>query len=283
MYCTNCGSQIEEDFIYCNYCGNKILIETDEKKINNTIYIIYLPVLGIITGELAIFGDNIYYGLGIHIFNLLAIIFMIIFLSLDIRIKNVLQSLTLLIILRAINLSMPHLFTNVLSQYILIYGIMFIPIYSVIQNQQISYKELGMNFRKIYIYFPMALMIGSIMAIFEYKILPTSSINEIRFSNIIFISIVMFAFIGPVEELIFRSILQTRIEKVLGSSSGILLSGTTFGIMHPSYGTNEIIFATVFGIILGYIFHKTRSLPFTVSTHGGANIILYGILPKLIK
>lgn len=112
---------------------------------------------------------------------------------------------------------------------------------------------------------------------------PVSLINEIRFSNIVIISIVMLIFVGLVEELIFRSILQTRIEKILGSNSGILLSGIIFGVMHSSYGIiSEILFASIFGIILGYIFYKTRSLPFTVSIHGCANIILYAILPKLI-
>lgn len=90
----------------------------------------------------------------------------------------------------------------------------------------------------------------------------------------------MIIFIGTVEELIFRSILQTRMEKVFGKRIGILLGGGIFGIEHIGYGLiGEIIFAGIFGIILGYIFEKTRNLIFIVSIHGIENTILFGVLP----
>lgn len=246
---------------------------------------IYIPMFGLIAGELIMFYGKTLYGLGIHIINLLGIIFIIIFSNLSIKEKNILQSFSLLIILRVINLSMPQFFstTTALLQYLLIYGIMFIPIYLVIKNQRISSKRLGINFGKLYIYIPIAIMIGIITALAEYRIInPTSLIDKIRISDVILISIVMFIFIGVVEELIFRSILQTRLEKILGLRYGLLLTGGIFGIMHASYGIlNEILFASIFGIILGYIFQKTQNILFTSSIHGTANVILFGILPNM--
>ncbi len=242
---------------------------------------VYLPIFGIIAGELIMFYGQIFLGLEIHIINLLLITYIIIFGGLTIKEKNVLQSLTLLTILRMINLSMPQFFTAALLQYSLIYGIMFVPIYLTIKNQQISYKELGINFSRLYYYVPLAILIGVVTAIVEYYILnPTALIQKIRHSDIILISIVMFIFVGIVEEIIFRSILQTRIEKILGTRYGILLGGSIFGIMHASYGMlNEILFVTVLGIVLGYIFHKTKNLPFIVSIRGVTNMTLFGILP----
>jgi membrane protease YdiL (CAAX protease family) len=97
------------------------------------------------------------------------------------------------------------------------------------------------------------------------------------------LTIVMFVFVGAVEELIFRCILQTRLEKALGLKSGILLSGALFGIMHSSYGIlNEILFASIFGIILGFIFQRTRSFPFILLIHGCANVLLFGIFPTIL-
>ncbi len=49
----------------------------------------------------------------------------------------------------------------------------------------------------------------------------------------------MFVFVGAVEELIFRSILQTRLEKALGLRYGLLLTSALFGIMHSVYGVQE--------------------------------------------
>ena len=109
---------------------------------------IYIPIFGLIAGELIMFYGNILYGLGIHIINLLGIIFIIIFSNLSTKEKNILQSLSLLIILRMINLSMP--FTTTILKYLLIYGIMLIPLYLVVKYQQISFKELGINFSRLY-------------------------------------------------------------------------------------------------------------------------------------
>ena len=247
---------------------------------------LYFPIIGIIDAELLMFYSQTILGLGIHIINFLAIIFILIFGKLKEKEKNFLYSLTLVILLRMVNISTPQFFTNTLQQYPLIYGIMFVPIYLIIKGQQISSDELGINFKKLYIYIPLAILIGFIAAISEYKILnPIAMIGDLRFSNIALIILVMFVFIATAEEFIFRSILQTRLEKVIGLNYGVLISGIIFGIMHASYGIiNEIIFATIFGIIMGYIFQKVRNLPFIISIHGTANVILFGVLPfyKLI-
>src|SRR3990167_1468055 len=117
---------------------------------------IYIPILNIIMAEMMMFLGEISYGIGLHTINLLIIILLVIFDKSEIRIKHVLQSLILVILLRMVSISMPQFFTTVLLQYSLIYGIMFIPIYSTINSQQISAKDLGISFRKIYIYIPLA-------------------------------------------------------------------------------------------------------------------------------
>lgn len=243
----------------------------------------YVSILGIVAGELLIFNGNVLSGLGIHIINLLFITLLIIFGNLSLDIKYVLQGLILVALLRVVNLSMPQFFTTTLVQYPLMYGVMFIPLYNTVKSQQISIKELGIDFKKMYIYLPVAILIGIMMAIVEYRILsPVALIDNVRFSNIALITIIMIVFIGTVEEIIFRPILQTRLKKVFGLRYAILTSGILFGIMHSTYGMiNEILFASIFGIILGYIFHKTNSLPFTVSIHGTTNIMLFGILPLM--
>ncbi len=244
---------------------------------------ICIPMLGLAAGELAMFFGHVYIGLAIHIINLQGITLALIFGNLSKGIKNVLQSLILLLQMRIINLAMPQFFTITLLWYPVVYGVMFIPVYYIIRNQQISSKELGIDFRRLYIYLPAAILIGIVMGLTEFRVLhPASLITDLKLPNLILISIVMFVFIGAVEELIFRSILQTRLEKVFGLNQGLLLSSALFGIMHAGYGLwNEILFAGVFGIVLGYIFQKTRSFPFILIIHGTANVLLFGVLPIL--
>jgi hypothetical protein len=242
---------------------------------------IYLSILGIIAGELMMFIGQVYVGLAIHIINLQAISLTLIFRDDAKENKNILQSFILLLLIRMIHLAMPQIFTMTLLSYTLVYGIMFLPLYTIINNQSISSRDVGINFKKLYIYLPAALSIGTAMSIIEYRILhPAALIEDLGFSNILLITMVMFVFVGAVEELIFRSILQTRLEQVFGLNMGLLLSAVLYGMMHASYGIHtEVLFATFFGIVLGFIFQKTRSFPFILIVHGTANVLLFGVLP----
>ena len=245
---------------------------------------IYLSILGIAIGEIMLFLDHIYIGLLINIINILIITSVLIFSDYSSDDKNVLQSLILLLLMRAINLAMPPLFENNLLWYILTYGVLFIPIYLIIKNQQISLNELGIHSKNLRVYLPAALLIGILFSFVEFLIInPAPLIGSLAPLNIILLVAVMFIFVGGVEELIFRSILQTRLEKVIGINNSIFLGGLLFGIMHSIYGLiPEILTAILYGIIIGYIFQKTRSFPFILVIHGTANVFLFGIFPILI-
>jgi membrane protease YdiL (CAAX protease family) len=245
---------------------------------------IFLPLLAIVSAELMFFFNHIYAGLVIHIVTLLAILLVLIFSGDQPEIIMVYQSILLVSLLRITNLAMPQFFTVTIMWYPMIYGIMYIPIYHIVKHQQISLRDLGLNYDHLNIYLPAGLLLGSLAALVEYDILhPNPLIKSIQLSNLVLIGMIMFAFVGVVEELIFRSILQTRFEKVLGPKYSIILTGIFFGMMHAAYGLiNEILFAASFGIILGYLFQKTKSFPLILSAHGIANILLYGVLPFIL-
>ena len=246
---------------------------------------IYLPILGIVAGELMMFSGQVFAGLLIHIINLQAMTLFLIFGDKSSDNKKLLQSLILVLLIRIINLAVPQFFTGALLMYPMTYGVMFIPIYIIVKNQHISLKEMGIDFKKLSFSFPAALLIGSMIALLEYLILkPSALIESLQLSNIILLAIVMFIFVGAVEELVFRSILQTRLEEAFGLQPGLILSGFLFGIMHSAYGlVFEILFAGFFGLVIGYIFQRTRSFPFVLTIHGTANVLLFGILPILLK
>lgn len=129
---------------------------------------LYFPVIGIAIGDFLLFSGNILAGIEIHLINLLAIILMIIFGNLSLKIKNILQSMILLPLLRIISLSIPQLSKNIYMQHLIIYGIMFVPIYLIMKNQHILHKESETNlavliyetpsFGKVYIYIPIVIL-----------------------------------------------------------------------------------------------------------------------------
>lgn len=242
---------------------------------------IYLSILGILVGEILLFSGYTYLGLIINIINLQAITLALIFGDSPVENKNLLQILLLLVQMRIVNLTMPALFTAKLLWYPLVYGVMFISIYYVTKQQNVTSKEIGIDLERFYLYLPMAFIIAAAMANLEFMIIdPAPLINNLKFHNILLIFIVMFTFVAATEEVIFRSLLQTRLQSIFGINKGILFGAILFGIMHSVYGNiDEILFATFFGAILGFIYHKTRSFPFILIIHGTANVFLFGILP----
>lgn len=242
-------------------------------------------MLGILVGELLISSGQVFSGIGIHTINMVAIILAIIFSSAKLEEKNVLQSLTLVILLRIIPLSMPQFFTSQLLQYSLIYWVMFVPIYFVVKNQNISYEDLGINFKKFHVYMPASVIIGTVIAIAEYQVMRPAPLADMSIlSNVIIVSMTMLIFVGSVTEIIFRSIIQTRLEKIFDPKYAIIISGCIFGIMYVNYGiVGEVILATMFGIVNGYIFYKTKSLPFIVLINGTTNIMVFGAIGILSR
>jgi membrane protease YdiL (CAAX protease family) len=255
---------------------------------------IILPILAICTGEILIFSGHAISGLIVHIINLQAIAFIIIgdknFFTIlyDQKIKAAFQSLILLLLLRVTNMAVPIIFTPSIFWISIIYSIMFIPIYLIMKNQNFTSQEAGFQCNRLNVfpssYVPATIFIGYVLALIEFQIIqPEPVIDNLNFSNLIVLIIIMFFFVGTVEELIFRSILQTRLENALGTKTGLILASALFGIMHSGYSSfYELLFAGFAGLVIGFIYQKTRCLPFVVGIHGTINVLVFGILPLFL-
>ena len=227
--------------------------------------------------------------LGIRGAAVLLHMFVLIVVSIStVRIKDkyitwALQALMLLPLLRLINFSMPVFSEMVLYRYFYIYIPLFIPIFLIIRHQSFSPVQLGLSFKRIILYLPLSLVVGLLIAEAEYFIMSTGPVvPNLSFYNIVDVALIMIFCVGLVEELVFRSILQTRLEGVFGSAVGLIVTSLLFGIMSSGYGTvSEILFASVVGLMLGYIFSKTHSLPLVALTHGLVNIFLFALIPLL--
>ncbi|MEE0929945.1 MAG: CPBP family intramembrane glutamic endopeptidase [Acutalibacteraceae bacterium] len=68
-----------------------------------------------------------------------------------------------------------------------------------------------------------------------------------------------------VEEIAFRRGIQKNISEKYGPIIGIAVSSITFGVMHGNLFQG--IFATLMGIILGYVYYKTNNLWYTTIIH----------------
>ncbi len=259
--------------------------EVREKQNSGTekpLLLIALPVLSIALAELLIFSGHLGVAVWLHIGTLIALSLSAMFIKTH-DVDRVYQAMMLLPVLRLVNLSMPVFFDITLYSFIFVYGPLAIPVAVIALHQKPTLKQAGFTLRKFWTYLALSIPLGFLMGLGEYQTIHTGYlIPDLSLGNLLKLTLIMVLFVGLVEELIFRSILQTRLEQVLGVGGGIILTSLLFGLMHSGYGTPfEIIYTASVGVIISYIFHKTKSLPFITLLHGFVNVFLFGIFPHL--
>ncbi|MBP1910219.1 CPBP family intramembrane glutamic endopeptidase [Methanolobus bombayensis] len=245
-------------------------------------YIISVAILMIILAELLLYSSNYRAGITLHVITLISLSVSSIWID-GTHVARSLQVLTLLPILRLLNMSMPIFSEMTIDLYVYIYAPLAVPVYLVIRHQNISKETLGVQFRNVGKYIPLALIVGLIIAQGEYFTIDAGNlIPDLSIGSLFKISLIMIFFVGLVEEIVFRSLIQTRLSKSFGNIQGLIFASILFGVMHSGYGTiYEILFTGFAGLIFGYMFQKTNSLPFVALAHGFVNIFLFGIIPLL--
>ena len=244
--------------------------------------LLMLPVFLIILAELLLFSGKMQYAIWVHVLVLIGLALATIYTS-DTGLFKPYQALMLLPLLRLVNISMPIFFEMTLYLYIFIYAPLIIPVYIIAVNQGFTFEQLGFTFNYWKLIIPVSVIVGFAIAQGEYYIIHAGNlIPDLSLWNVLKLSVVMIMFIGLIEELIFRSILQTRLEESMGLFSGLVVTSILFGVLHSGYGTfYEILFVSLAGLIMGYMFQKTRSLPLIALTHGMVNIFLFGLIPLM--
>jgi membrane protease YdiL (CAAX protease family) len=243
-----------------------------------------VPVLCIALAEILIFSGKVGIAVWMHIGSLIALSLSNILIK-DPDVQKIHQALMLLPVLRLINLSMPVFFETTLYTFIFIYGSLAIPVAVVIIHQRYSLEQIGISMKNIEAYMVLSIPLSLVLGLGEYLIIKAGYlIPDLTFENLLKLTFIMVFFVGLVEELIFRAILQTRLEKALSIGESLLITSLLFGLMHSGYGTfYEILYTGFIGLFMGLAFYKTKSLPFITVIHGFINVSLFGILPYYLS
>jgi membrane protease YdiL (CAAX protease family) len=135
----------------------------------------------------------------------------------------------------------------------------------------------------MWIYLPFSVLAALIFAEAQYAFIGAKPlIPDLSSVNLLELIIIMVLVVGLVEELIFRAILQARLEEYLGAAGGILAASLLFGVMHSGYGTfYEMGCTFLAGCFIGCCYYKTRNLPLVIMINGLINVFLFGIIPYL--
>jgi Predicted membrane-associated HD superfamily hydrolase len=259
--------------------GNQENLELKKRRLFTAV-----PVLCIALAEILIFSGKVGIAVWIHIGCLIALSLSSILIK-DFEIQKIHQTLMLLPVLRLINLSMPIFFETTLYTFVFVYGSLAIPVACVIIHQQYSLEQIGISMKNIEAYMVLSIPLSLVLGLGEYLIIRAGYlIPDITFENLLKLTFIMVFFVGLIEELIFRSLLQTKLEKALSTGESLLITALLFGLMHSGYGTfYEILYTGFIGLFMGLIFYKTRSLPFIMVLHGFINVFLFGIFPYYLS
>ena len=104
-----------------------------------------------------------------------------------------------------------------------------------------------------------------------------SFIDEMLTGTNVFIYSLFVVIAAPVmEELFFRKLLITRLERY-GEGPAIIVSGLVFGLFHGNFG--QVFYAVALGLVLGYIYIRTRKIIVTIGLHMMINLFGGLLLP----
>lgn len=238
------------------------------------------PVIAISFAEILIFGGRLNEAAVVYTLLLLAFSFSAATAN-SLEIRKISQAFLLLPVFRLVNLSIPIVLKVNLYSFVFIYSSLAMSAMIALTHQNVEFETKKKAFRRIWIYIPLSILAALVFAEAEYLLIGAKPlIPNLSQTNLLELIVIMVFVVGLVEELIFRAILQTRMEDFIGPAAGILLVSLLFGIMHSGYGTPyEMVFTFLMGCFLGYSFYKTRSLPLVIMINGLTNVFLFGIIP----
>lgn len=237
---------------------------------------VVVPVGGILISEAALYLGRLDLALWGHVATLFVCVFAPLRLADEADLFHV---FALVPLFRLVNLGMPIFFELTLYSFPLIYAPLLPAAYLVAHNRAIA--PLSFRPKTALLWVPIAVVGGALLAHVEYRIItPEALVPAWTLPNLLLITVVMVGFVGFVEELLFRGILQGALEMQLGRWPGLLLASVVFGAMHSAYGTPaELAFAGTIGLLFGIIYDRTQSLLVVTLMHGALNVFLFAVIP----
>ena len=230
--------------------------------------------------------------MAVHGLNVLACIFLPLALGMD---MTLFQAFSLISLIRLVGLGMPVFFSLTLYDFVPVYAAAIIGAFVVlgagraIKEQAKAVMDVLINtIRKMRgnlalwtVFLVVGILLGYLFSNIEYVIIrPQALVPEIDLSYLLILGFIMLFFVGFGEELMFRAILQRRMQTRVGIWGGIVLTSFLFAAMHSVYFSFVyLIYVFIVGMILGVAYYRTKSLGFVALIHGSINFFLFSFLP----
>jgi len=229
--------------------------------------------------------QNVAYGIAIALGLVILIYTTLSFLHLEQRLANCAESLALIPLYILFTSSLPWFFIN--QQYLLpaVYSCILGLVLWHVYQKKLSLKQIfGFSKEHLLKYLLTGLAIGIPLGIMEYFILrPAPAFPTFEVKYLLRDMAYMFLFVGIGEELLFRGLIQQDLAGAFGWKWGVLGASLLFAVMHLTWRSiPELGFVFLAGLILGFLYWKTKSLVAPITAHGINNVMLVAVLPYLL-
>lgn len=254
---------------------------------------IIMPMALIMMGEAFLFAGKYEGSIAVHLLNILICVMVPILLREN---PIIWQAFLLVSMLRVLNLGMPRFMDPTLYWMPMIYAPIILVGFMLVRDETLGHRNYLRELKRFFnlssrisgwktYYLPIGIIIALVLANIEFKILNLSIpdlrlVPDLSLGNMILLFSVMVFFVGLGEELVFRYILQARLESSVGVIGAMLITSLAFSMMHSGYGS-YIYMAYVFcvSLVLGFLYYRTKSLAFVALVHGALNFFLFSLLP----
>ena len=253
-----------------------------EYSLRPSVYIL-LIVATITLLEYVFVYINPAYGILLALFLAIAIYVIVSIPEEETVVNRAAESLALIPLYILFTASMPWF--HIEQKYLLpaVYSLILALCFWHILDKNLSLTKMGFVKNKFKLFVIAGTLFGIITGTIEFLILtPEPTYPTFELSHLLTDWFYMTFFVSLGEEMLFRGIIQRDLQKAIGKWNGLHVTAFLFGIMHMSWTSpEELIFATLSGYLLGYIYMRTRSLTMPIVLHGVNNTVLVGILPYL--
>lgn len=164
-----------------------------------------------------------------------------------------------------------------------IYTLILVALVLYLTHRRIPAKgvRIGLGSHSLRFHVGVGLTLGVVLGTVEYIVLkppPLPMANANLVQMIVYIAITVGMMVGVTEELLFRGLLQSSLEKIMQPWQATGVAAAMFGLMHVGWmNPLEILLAYGAGVVFGYLAIKTESLITPIIAHGFGNFVLYVI------
>ena len=255
---------------------NNVVSTVRKRAITFPFFDIVLPTVGVVASEIFLFYEFTAFALWGYFLTLIVCVFIPLYRSAE---AELLQMFALLPLFRLVNLGMPVFSELTLFWFPLVYAPVLPAVYLVIRAQ--PHLRPRFNSRAFGLLLVPTLIVSAFLGEVEWLIIaPEALITEWSLTQLLLMTVVMIGFVGFIEELLFRGVLQTGLKAYFGQWGSILFVSALFGLMHSGYGSGlQLLFAGCLGLLYGATYEYTDSLLLVTVMHGVLNVFLFAVVP----